>query len=115
MTGETKISFFSNVFFRSLSPFILVRSLHCNRNFERIFCFETSVPGRKVHLLALGSKNKISLLDSQSLISISGKNNNKKEIQFLNEIKIIGIVLILFAVIFSQLAPLYDKKKYGRV
>jgi len=35
--------------------------------------------------------------------------------QFLNEIKIIGIVLILFAVIFSQLAPLYDKKKYGRV
>ena len=23
--------------------------------------------------------------------------------------------LILFAVIFSQLAPLYDKKKYGRV
>ena len=35
--------------------------------------------------------------------------------QFLNEIKIIGIILILFAVIFSQLAPLYDKKKYGRV
>jgi len=35
--------------------------------------------------------------------------------QFLNEIKIIGINLILFAVIFSQLAPLYDKKKYGRV
>ncbi len=35
--------------------------------------------------------------------------------QFLNEIKITGIVLILFAVIFSQLAPLYDKKKYGRV
>ena len=31
------------------------------------------------------------------------------------EIKIIGIILILFAVIFSQLAPLYDKKKYGRV
>ena len=35
--------------------------------------------------------------------------------QFLNEIKILGITLILFAVIFSQLAPLYDKKKYGRV
>ena len=35
--------------------------------------------------------------------------------QYLNEIKIIGIVLILFAVIFSQLAPLYDKKKYGRI
>jgi drug/metabolite transporter (DMT)-like permease len=35
--------------------------------------------------------------------------------QFLNGIKIIGIILILFAVIFSQLAPLYDKKKYGRV
>ncbi len=35
--------------------------------------------------------------------------------QFLNEVKIIGIILILFAVIFSQLAPLYDKKKYGRV
>jgi drug/metabolite transporter (DMT)-like permease len=33
--------------------------------------------------------------------------------QYLNEIKIVGIVLILFAVIFSQLAPLYDKKKYG--
>ena len=30
--------------------------------------------------------------------------------QFLNEVKIIGIILILFAVIFSQLAPLYDKK-----
>ena len=35
--------------------------------------------------------------------------------QYLNEIKIVGIVLILFAVIFSQLAPLYDKKKYGRI
>ena len=35
--------------------------------------------------------------------------------QFLNELKIIGIVLIVFAVIFSQLAPLYDKKKYGRI
>ena len=35
--------------------------------------------------------------------------------QYLNEIKVVGIVLILFAVIFSQLAPLYDKKKYGRV
>lgn len=34
------------------------------------------------------SKNKISLLDSQSLISISGKNNIKKEIQFLNEINL---------------------------
>ena len=33
--------------------------------------------------------------------------------QYLNEIKVVGIVLILFAVIFSQLAPLYDKKKYG--
>ena len=35
--------------------------------------------------------------------------------QYLSEIKIVGIVLILFAVIFSQLAPLYDKKKYGRI
>ena len=35
--------------------------------------------------------------------------------QYLDEIKIVGIVLILFAVIFSQLAPLYDKKKYGRI
>ncbi len=35
--------------------------------------------------------------------------------QYLNEFKIIGIILILFAVIFSQLAPLYDKKKYGRI
>ena len=35
--------------------------------------------------------------------------------QYLNEIKIVGILLILFAVIFSQLAPLYDRKKYGRI
>ena len=35
--------------------------------------------------------------------------------QYLNEIKILGIALILIAVIFSQLAPIYDKKKYGRV
>ena len=34
--------------------------------------------------------------------------------QFLNEIKILGIFLILVAVIFSQLAPLYDKRRYGR-
>ena len=34
--------------------------------------------------------------------------------QFLNEFKIFGIIIILFAVIFSQLAPLYDKRKYGR-
>ena len=34
--------------------------------------------------------------------------------QFLNEIKIIGIFLILFAVIFSQIIPIYDKKNYGR-
>ena len=34
--------------------------------------------------------------------------------QFLNEIKILGIFLILFAVIFSQIMPIYDKKKYGR-
>ena len=34
--------------------------------------------------------------------------------QFLNEIKILGIFLILFAVIFSQIIPIYDKKKYGR-
>ena len=34
--------------------------------------------------------------------------------QFLNEIKILGIFLILSAVIFSQLMPIYDKKKYGR-
>jgi drug/metabolite transporter (DMT)-like permease len=31
--------------------------------------------------------------------------------QFLNEIKIIGIFLILLAVIFSQIIPIYDKKK----
>ena len=35
--------------------------------------------------------------------------------QYLTEIKVIGIMLILFAVIFSQLAPMYDKKKYGRI
>ena len=34
--------------------------------------------------------------------------------QFLNEIKILGIFLILFSVIFSQIIPIYDKKKYGR-
>ena len=34
--------------------------------------------------------------------------------QFLNEIKILGIFLILFAVIFSQIIPICDKKKYGR-
>ena len=34
--------------------------------------------------------------------------------QFLSELKISGIVLILFAVIFSQLAPIYGKKSYGR-
>jgi len=34
--------------------------------------------------------------------------------QFLNEVKILGIFLILSAVIFSQLMPIYDKKKYGR-
>ena len=33
--------------------------------------------------------------------------------QFLNEIKILGIFLILSAVIFSQLMPIYDKKKNG--
>ncbi len=35
--------------------------------------------------------------------------------QFLSETKIIGIILILLAVIFSQIAPIYDKKKYGRI
>jgi drug/metabolite transporter (DMT)-like permease len=34
--------------------------------------------------------------------------------QFLNEIKILGIFLILSAVIFSQIIPIYDKKNYGR-
>jgi drug/metabolite transporter (DMT)-like permease len=34
--------------------------------------------------------------------------------QFLNEIKILGILLILFAVIFSQIIPIYDRKYYGR-
>ena len=34
--------------------------------------------------------------------------------QFLNEIKILGIFLILFAVIFSQIIPMYDKKSYGQ-
>jgi len=34
--------------------------------------------------------------------------------QFLDEIKILGIFLILIAVIFSQIIPIYDKKKYGR-
>lgn len=33
--------------------------------------------------------------------------------QYLNEIKIFGILLILSAVIFSQLASIYGKKKYG--
>ena len=34
--------------------------------------------------------------------------------QFLNEVKILGIFLILFAVIFSQIVPIYDRKNYGR-
>ena len=34
--------------------------------------------------------------------------------QYLNEYKIFGIVIILSAVIFSQLAPIYGKKIYGR-
>lgn len=34
--------------------------------------------------------------------------------QFLSEMKIFGIVLILSAVIFSQLVPIYGKKYYGR-
>ena len=34
--------------------------------------------------------------------------------QHLNEFKISGIILILCAVIFSQLSPMYDKKRYGR-
>ena len=33
--------------------------------------------------------------------------------QYLNEVKIFGILLILSAVIFSQLVSIYDKKKYG--
>ena len=34
--------------------------------------------------------------------------------QFLSGMKIFGIILILSAVIFSQLSPTYDKRKYGR-
>ena len=34
------------------------------------------------------SKNKLSLLESQCLINISGKNNKKKQIQYLNEINL---------------------------
>jgi len=34
--------------------------------------------------------------------------------QLLNEVKIFGIFLILFAVIFSQIIPIYGKKNYGR-
>tara|TARA_Y100001970_G_scaffold258879_1_gene339258 strand:- start:283 stop:1185 length:903 start_codon:yes stop_codon:yes gene_type:complete len=34
--------------------------------------------------------------------------------QYLNQFKIIGIIIILSAVIFSQLAPIYGKKYYGR-
>ena len=34
--------------------------------------------------------------------------------QFLSEIKILGIFLILFAVIFSQIIPIYDKKNHER-
>ena len=33
--------------------------------------------------------------------------------QHLNQFKIFGIILILCAVIFSQLSPMYDKKRYG--
>jgi drug/metabolite transporter (DMT)-like permease len=34
--------------------------------------------------------------------------------QLLNEVKILGIFLILFAVIFSQITPIYGKKNYER-
>ncbi len=34
--------------------------------------------------------------------------------QILSELKVFGIILILGAVIFSQLAPIYGKKYYGR-
>ncbi|MDC6482379.1 DMT family transporter [Pelagibacteraceae bacterium] len=34
--------------------------------------------------------------------------------QYLNEVKILGIFLILLAVISSQIVPIYDKKIYGR-
>ena len=34
--------------------------------------------------------------------------------QYLSGIKITGVVFILVAVIFSQLAPIYDKKSHGR-
>jgi len=34
--------------------------------------------------------------------------------QFLNGTKILGIFFILFAVIFSQIIPIYDKKNYGQ-
>ncbi len=34
--------------------------------------------------------------------------------QFLSDLKIFGIVLILGAVIYSQIIPIYDKKYYGR-
>ena len=34
--------------------------------------------------------------------------------QYLNEFKVLGIIIILSAVIFSQLAPIYGKKIYGR-
>ena len=44
------------------------------------------------------------------MIKVTQKNNIKSPL-----LKIVGIILILFAVIFSQLAPLYDKKKYGRI
>ncbi len=33
--------------------------------------------------------------------------------QYLNEFKIFGIIIILSAVIFSQLAPMYGKRKHG--
>ncbi len=34
--------------------------------------------------------------------------------QYLNEFKIFGIIIILSAVIFSQLAPIYGKRRHGR-
>ena len=34
--------------------------------------------------------------------------------QYLNEFKIFGIIIILSAVIFSQLAPMYGKRRHGR-
>ena len=66
----------------------------------------TTINPKKNIILAFDGVAPVAKLEQQ--------RTRRTRSQFLNEIKILGIFLILVAVIFSQLAPLYDKRRYGR-